>query len=521
MTAGSRPRQPGPPRTASPFAPGRRPAAGAGAAGGTDGARGVVAPLIAIPVGDAPMGVATAPGGKAYVTVCAGAGRGTVTVLDTRTGAVLTAGIPVGDRPQTAAVAPNGKVYVANAGSDSVTVIDSGTDRVLVAGIPVGRHPAGAAVAPNGRVYITNAGSASVTVIDSGSDRVVNAGIAVGRCPLGLAVTPDGKVYVANAGSDSVTVIDAGTDLVLNAGIPVGRRPEAVAVAPNGKAYVTVFDDAAVTVIDTDADLVVNRGVAAGSGPLGVAVAPDGRAYVANTASGTVTVIDTDTDTIINPGIAVLRCPMWLAAAPCGAVYASYPPCGAVGVVPLPPTLGGISPAEGTARGGTLVTLTGTGLAGASVLIGGAPATELCCDTAGTRLTATTAPGSPGAAAVAVSTARGRAELPDAFSYTGDRTELIAAPALVRLLPTPRMRCAYLTATLTDLDTGEPLGGRPVTFTAGKTVLGTATTGSGGAAVCATRRALLPILREGGYRAAFAGDRAHRPATARAAFVTC
>ena len=74
---------------------------------------------------------------------------------------------------------------------------------------------------------------------------------------------------------------------------------------------------------------------------------------------------------------------------------------------------------------------------------------------------------------------------------------------------------------LTDVDTGEPLDGCPVTFTAGDTVLGIATTDSQGTAVCVTRRALLAILRNGGFTASYPGDDAHRGTTVHAGIVPC
>jgi hypothetical protein len=84
-----------------------------------------------------------------------------------------------------------------------------------------------------------------------------------------------------------------------------------------------------------------------------------------------------------------------------------------------PPTLTGISPASGTAAGGTAVTMTGTGfIAGATVSLGGTPATDVTV-VGSTTITATTPAHPAGAANVVVSNAEQQAAtLPDGYTYT-------------------------------------------------------------------------------------------------------
>ena len=90
-----------------------------------------------------------------------------------------------------------------------------------------------------------------------------------------------------------------------------------------------------------------------------------------------------------------------------------------------PPTVTGISPASGTAAGGTAVTITGTGfLAGATVSLGGTPATGVTV-VSGTTITATTPAHAAGAVDVVVSNAEQHAgTLPNGYTYTAITTGL-------------------------------------------------------------------------------------------------
>jgi hypothetical protein len=90
-----------------------------------------------------------------------------------------------------------------------------------------------------------------------------------------------------------------------------------------------------------------------------------------------------------------------------------------------PPTLTGVSPASGTAAGGTSVTITGTGfLAGATVSLGGTPATGVTV-VSSTTITATTPAHAAGAVDVVVSNAEQHAgTLPNGYTYTAITTGL-------------------------------------------------------------------------------------------------
>jgi hypothetical protein len=94
-----------------------------------------------------------------------------------------------------------------------------------------------------------------------------------------------------------------------------------------------------------------------------------------------------------------------------------YPKFRITGTTVTAPSLTGVSPSTGSTAGGTVVTITGTGLTGASALtFAGTPATAFTVDSA-TQITATTPPNTAGAADVAVTTPGGMAAIAGSFTY--------------------------------------------------------------------------------------------------------
>ncbi|MEQ4299916.1 IPT/TIG domain-containing protein [Plantactinospora sp. B6F1] len=82
------------------------------------------------------------------------------------------------------------------------------------------------------------------------------------------------------------------------------------------------------------------------------------------------------------------------------------------------PTITSVSPPAGPSTGGTRVTITGTGLTGATgVDFGGEPGTDLVVDPSGTSLTVTTPPGTPGTVDVTVQLPGADAVADDGFTY--------------------------------------------------------------------------------------------------------
>lgn len=94
------------------------------------------------------------------------------------------------------------------------------------------------------------------------------------------------------------------------------------------------------------------------------------------------------------------------------------------------PTITGVSPAAGTAMGGSQITITGTNLTGSTaVTIDNAPATAVTV-VSSTTVTAITPIGTPGSKTVSVTTPNGTATLPSAFTYIPVPTISTVAPGV-------------------------------------------------------------------------------------------
>jgi hypothetical protein len=145
------------------------------------------------------------------------------------------------------------------------------------------------------------------------------------------------------------------------------------------------------------------------------------------------------------------------------------------------PAIAGLSPAEGPETGGTVVTITGTNLLGATaVSFGATPATSFTVDSA-TQITATSPAGVAGTVDVSLVTVGGTSANTgnDDFTY-------VAAPAIVGLSPTegPAAGGTVVTITGTDLlgATAVSFGGTPATsFVVDSATQITATSPAGGA----------------------------------------
>jgi len=105
--------------------------------------------------------------------------------------------------------------------------------------------------------------------------------------------------------------------------------------------------------------------------------------------------------------------------------------CGDDATEPTPtpaPTLTAVSPDQGSALGGTQLTLTGTNfVSGATVRVGGTAATQVTVVSA-TSITCTTPAGTTGVVDVSVTTSGGTATLQDAFTYNPPPTLTGVAP---------------------------------------------------------------------------------------------
>ena len=128
---------------------------------------------------------------------------------------------------------------IANNGTVSVLDTASGA---IVKDIAVGLHPSAMALSPDGAsLYVTNANSDSVSVVDTARDAVertidvrLTDSSPLGSAPNAIAVSSDGEtLYVANAGNNAIAVVEArrhGRDDRVRGFIPVGWFPTAVAL---------------------------------------------------------------------------------------------------------------------------------------------------------------------------------------------------------------------------------------------------------------------------------------------------
>ena len=148
----------------------------------------------------------------------------------------------------------------------------------------------------------------------------------------------------------------------------------------------------------------------------------------------------------------------------------------------------GVSPAGGTTKGGTTVTITGTGFTAPPAVTGvsfGGAAAQFTIDS-GTQITATSPPGT-GTVHITVTTPAGTsaATAADQFSYTQAATTATTTALSSSANPSVAGRPVTFTATVSPArGTGTPTG--TVTFSDGGSRIGTATLDSGGTATITT-----------------------------------
>ena len=170
-----------------------------------------------IAVGQQPTGIAITPdGATAYVVNDI---DGTVTPITTATNTAGTA-ITVGDSPQRIAISADGSTaYVTNSGDDTVTPIATATNTAGTA-IAVGDFPVGIAIS-GATAYVCDEFSDTVTPIAIGTNAPGTA-IAVGSDPTAIAVTPgmvaqNAATVTATAGTPQSAAVNApfATDLAV------------------------------------------------------------------------------------------------------------------------------------------------------------------------------------------------------------------------------------------------------------------------------------------------------------------
>lgn len=251
-----------------------------------------------IPVGMGPSAIAVdAPAGHAFV---ANSGDDTVTMFDTRSGAVLRT-VAVGHTPLSLVVdAHTHRAFVLNAGSNSLSMLDtlSGavrhtlhfpdltalalddqSGRLFVAGLSGQRmhgtlsmfdarrgtllHTAAIGGPPGGWLvqslaidarhhqgWIANCGNGTVSLFNTRSGRVMRT-LTIGGCPIGIALaTRAGRAFVSNLADQTVRLLDARSGVPLRAvgmetvptSLTVDEHTARVFVASSGDDTVSVLD---------------------------------------------------------------------------------------------------------------------------------------------------------------------------------------------------------------------------------------------------------------------------------------
>ena len=234
-------------------------------------------------------------------------GAGTVTVLDTATGAVVGNPIHVGGTPDYIAVTPNGSQALVSTwpGGNSLVPIDTAT---LTAGTPIPIDaPRGIAITPDGSTAWVTGGSADNMLypVDLATDKV---GTPVEVDPSGsaasVAISPDGSTaYVASQFTGLIPV-DLATETV-GAAITLPNPPSEVNISPDGDtAYVS--EGSRFDALDlTDHPPVIDASTApcgVGGSPDRFAITPDGTtAYVGCANSGEVVPVDLSTFALGSP----------------------------------------------------------------------------------------------------------------------------------------------------------------------------------------------------------------------------
>lgn len=284
----------------------------------------------AIDVGNMPLAVAVAPGGRYAALLLGGWRERGVQIVDVDSGRVVQT-LPQAGAFVGLAFSPDGRTLFASGAHRNVIYMYGwdGTRAALQDSIILGKpdstsghgaFPAGLALSPDGRMlYVAENMADTLAVIDVAQRRAVQQ-LKTGHYPYGVVVDSHGQVFVSNWGDSTVNVYHAGPDGLLGAEgtITVGRHPSALALNPTGtRLYTTlsstdqvaVVDPASRSVIDVVSDAAPNS-PHEGSTPNALTLDADGRRlYVAeadNNAVGVFTLSARDADVANGPSATTL-----------------------------------------------------------------------------------------------------------------------------------------------------------------------------------------------------------------------
>jgi YVTN family beta-propeller protein len=273
------------------------------------------------PVGQMPLGMLAAPGGRRLVLLLGGWREHGLQVVD-REGRV-TQTLPQAAAFVGLAFSTDGSALYASGGNtdvvyryrwadDRASLADSIVLAPRAARADGTRYPAGLALSADGRsLYVAENLADSLAVVDVATGTVVQR-VATGRYPYGVAVGAEGAVFVSNWGGNTLSVFVLGPDGGLRPApaVAAGRHPSALVVNGKGtRLFVASGSTDRVMVVDTRARRVVATlldpppaGPDEGTTPNALALSADGtRLFAAEADANAVAVFDLSAATADEP----------------------------------------------------------------------------------------------------------------------------------------------------------------------------------------------------------------------------
>ncbi|WP_243406072.1 lyase [Sphingosinicella sp. YJ22] len=163
-----------------------------------------------VPPGSRPHDVAPGPNGLVWYT---GQRRGTLGILDPRTGAVREVPLGEGAAPHGVIQGPDGHAWITDGGLNAVVRVNAQTDEVTTWRLPAEFPNANlntAAFDRDGVIWFTGqTGVYGRLDPRTGAMRVWNA--PEGRGPYGIAATPDGEIYYVSLAGSHLAQVDRAT----------------------------------------------------------------------------------------------------------------------------------------------------------------------------------------------------------------------------------------------------------------------------------------------------------------------
>jgi len=193
----------------------------------------------------------------------------------------------------------HGRAFVVNRGDGSVSVLDSGTGALLRT-VAVGTDPVAAAVDERtARVFVANGGDATVSILDARSGVVLRT-VVVGTSPQWLTVDrQSGHVFVPNRSDNTVSVLDARNGAVLRT-VTVCLFPFAAAVDERTARVFVRCNSGWVVTLDART-VAVLRATRTGAAPWGQIAVDErtARVFVTNPHDKTVSVLDARSGAVV------------------------------------------------------------------------------------------------------------------------------------------------------------------------------------------------------------------------------